>query len=161
MAVILPSISEYNREDLIKEKNDKDKLLYLQKNTLDKSFGVMLPINKGNSGYFNSSYTTRDWVKSNLKNLLLTWKGERLGNPNFGTNWSKVFFEQNDEALEDIIEKIVMEAVIEYQIPIEIENIEFDITSNDKDKNTVNFSIFYTINNLSPQIEEVSGTVRS
>ena len=44
----------------------------------DVFIGVKLPIQNGQQGYFDSSLTTIDQVKSNLRNLLLTIKGERL-----------------------------------------------------------------------------------
>ena len=48
--------------------------LDLQKNI---AIGVSLPFD-GPSGPFNKTYSTADQIKSNLINLLLTNKGERL-----------------------------------------------------------------------------------
>tara|TARA_B100001564_G_scaffold338786_1_gene330921 strand:+ start:1891 stop:2325 length:435 start_codon:yes stop_codon:yes gene_type:complete len=54
--------------------------------------GVTLPFN----GYavFNQSFTTKEQVKSNLINLLLTSPGERLMNPNFGIGIRDLLFQQ-------------------------------------------------------------------
>ena len=60
--------------------------LDLQKNI---AIGVSLPFNRP----FNSTYTTKDQIKSNLVNLLLTTRGERIMNPLFGTDLRNFLFE--------------------------------------------------------------------
>ena len=90
--------------------------------TPDIAIGILLPFNKAShtraatsdiSGYnsqptaggsvFVSSYTTEQQSISNLKNLLLTGKGERLMQPNFGTRIRESVFEQNTELLSDFL----------------------------------------------------------
>ena len=56
--------------------------LDLQKNI---AIGISLPFN-GPAGPFNKTYSTQDQAKFDLINLLLTNKGERLFNPEFGTD---------------------------------------------------------------------------
>ena len=68
----------------------------------DYAIGITLPIQIGQVA-FNQSFVTSDQVESNLKNLLLTKKGERLLQPNFGTNLHNLLFEPNDEELEQKI----------------------------------------------------------
>ena len=69
----------------------------------DVAVGVPFPFNA--EGVFYSTYTTKEQVKSNLLNVLLTEPGERLFNPNFGVGIRKLLFEQNinKESLEDKI----------------------------------------------------------
>ena len=55
----------------------------------DVAVGVKLPFGKPN-GLFSQSYTTEEQAVSNLKNLLLTRKGERPFQPLFG---SDVYFQ--------------------------------------------------------------------
>jgi len=57
-----------------------------------KPVGVTIPFNNPN-GVFNQSYTNRVQVYSNLKNLLLTAKGERYMLPDFGTEIRYILFE--------------------------------------------------------------------
>ena len=62
--------------------------LDLQKNIV---IGVSLPFNA--PGVFNKTYSTKDQIKSNLINLLLTDKGERIMNPEFGADLKTALFE--------------------------------------------------------------------
>jgi phage baseplate assembly protein W len=77
----------------------------------DRAIGIVLPFNKaadarsitqnelsgsGNgASVFVQSYTTEEQSISNLKNLLLTMKGERFMQPDFGTNIRITVFEPN------------------------------------------------------------------
>jgi phage baseplate assembly protein W len=70
--------------------------LDLQKNI---AIGVSLPFNKP----FTSTYTTKDQIKSNLINLLLTTRGERIMSPLFGTGLRDFIFEGiTDSNLENL-----------------------------------------------------------
>jgi hypothetical protein len=53
--------------------------------------GISLPFN--GPRIFNSTYSTKDQVKHNLINVLLTNKGERILNPEFGSDLRKYLFE--------------------------------------------------------------------
>lgn len=74
---------------------------------LDKNIaiGVSIPFNAG--GVFNSTYSTKDQIKSNIINLFLTKKGERIENPEFGTDINKLLFENiNDDILSNLKEEL-------------------------------------------------------
>lgn len=58
-----------------------------------KPIGITLPFN-GTNGIFAVSYTNVDQVLSNLRNLLSTQKGERIMQPDFGTDLHYHLFEQ-------------------------------------------------------------------
>lgn len=64
----------------------------------DIAVGITLPFGK-NKGLFSLSYTTEEQAISNLKNLLLTRKGERLFQPEFGSSVYSLLFEQMSEDL--------------------------------------------------------------
>jgi phage baseplate assembly protein W len=55
------------------------------------------PAPLGNS-VFNSTYTTVDQIKSNIINYVLTNKGERVLNPDFGSNLRNFIFENTTES---------------------------------------------------------------
>jgi phage baseplate assembly protein W len=72
----------------------------------DKAVGIKLPFT-GKKGLFDLSYTTEEQALSNLKNLVLTRKGERLMHPNFGTSIYDVLFENmSDDFLIDVEDRL-------------------------------------------------------
>jgi len=75
----------------------------------DRAVGVTLPFSR--KGVFGLSYTTLEQAKSNLQNLILTRKGERLFNPEFGTNLYRFIFEANTDNLIKLIKNDIASAV--------------------------------------------------
>ena len=58
-----------------------------------KAIGVKIPFNK--SGVFQFNYTTKEQIKSNLINLLLTSPGERYHQPSYGVGIRDILFDRN------------------------------------------------------------------
>lgn len=115
--------------------------------TQDKSIGLSLPIGRDNNSNFALNYTTKDQIKTNLKNLILTEPGERLGNPKFGTPLRKFIFEPYTEGeFENGIEIAITNAVNTYLPYVTIQSIIFDNTNDNKDKHLVNLELKYSIN---------------
>ena len=107
----------------------------------NRAIGVALPFNGG--GVFKSTFSTKDQIKSNLINLLLTYKGERILNPEFGADLPRILFDPiNDNTSQKIQSQIVSSTQL-YIPEITIENIE---VNPDIDINTIFVTISYTIN---------------
>lgn len=58
-----------------------------------KFIGCGLPISNSQYGYFNPTVYSSNQIKSNLTNLLLTKRGQKLMNPQFGTNIYGLLFQ--------------------------------------------------------------------
>ena len=115
--------------------------------TQDKSVGVALPFGNAVGGAFSLNYTTKNQIKSNLKNLILTEPGERLGNPMFGTPLRKYIFEPYvDGEFETNIETSIMTAISNYLPYVSVSTIIFDNTNDNKDKHLVSLQLNYSIN---------------
>ncbi len=112
--------------------------LDLQKNI---SIGVSLPFN--GPGVFNKTYSTRDQIKSNMINLILTNKGERVMNPEFGSDVRRSLFEQITDDLNTIISEKITTSVSIFIPEVTITNI--NVTTN-PDENTINVVVNYKIN---------------
>jgi phage baseplate assembly protein W len=100
--------------------------------------GVSLPLD--GPAVFNSTYSTKDQIKSNLLNILLTEKGERINEPTFGVGLRKLLFSQNieKEALLDNINDQLSSFLPEITIQ------DLKIKDNQKE-NTVNINVIYVI----------------
>lgn len=112
--------------------------LDLQKNI---AIGVSLPFN--GPGVFKSTYTTKDQIKSNLVNLLLTDTGERIMNPNFGTNLKRFLFEGITDSSLDLLKNNILISILNYISEITVTNI---ILVPDTDNNLINLTIEYYLN---------------
>lgn len=111
--------------------------LDLKKNT---AIGVMLPM--GGAPIFKSSYTTEEQAISNLKNLILTRKGERPFQPDFGTDVYSLLFEQITSDLGDTLDSN-LRADIKYWLPyIIIDDILINV---EEDYNRVSISMKFKI----------------
>lgn len=113
----------------------------------DRSVGIALPLGSSNNGYFATNYTTKDQIKTNLRNLILTEPGERIGNPEFGTPLRRFIFEPYMEGeFEAGIEDAITTSVNTYMPYLNIESIIFDTNNENKDRHLVNLELKYSIN---------------
>ena len=108
-----------------------------------RAVGFKLPMD--GSAVFIPTYTTRDQIKANLVNYMLTNKGERYMNPSFGSNLRALLFEQIDDSeLDDLLEVIQLNVSQEFPT-IEVKEISFDTSNEVKDRNEIAFSMTYTV----------------
>ena len=84
---------------------------YIRINPLDLNknvaIGVAFPFNA--EGVFNQTFTQKEQVKSNLINVLLTERGERVNLPDFGVGLKNLLFETQ-------IDTNVLESRIDAQV---------------------------------------------
>ena len=91
--------------------------------------GIPFPFN--GDGVFRQTFTTKEQVKSNLINLLLTDKGERPMMPTFGVGIRKLLFEQNiqKESLQTRIENAIARYIPEVTLNrLEVKQVEHVLT---------------------------------
>lgn len=111
----------------------------------DKSVGVTFPLRKGNNGYFEVSYTTKEQIKSNIKALLLTEKGERLMQPTFGSDLRKCLFEPMTSNIDILIEDSIMDAINTWMPYVTVESIIYDTSNDLKDRNRIDLELKYSL----------------
>lgn len=85
-----------------------------------------------------------DAIKESLKNLVLTDKGERLFQPNLGSDIRKTLFENNTPATLRILQEQVKEVINNFEPRITL--IDVEIISN-YDENAVSINVVYYIRN--------------
>jgi phage baseplate assembly protein W len=108
------------------------------------AIGISLPFT-GPSGPFNSTYDTISQIKSNLINLLLTNKGERIMNPDFGSDLKRVLFEGIVEDTSFLIKDLINNSVSLFMPEIRIMDILIDPSPNYNNNNTISITIQYQI----------------
>ena len=114
--------------------------LDLQKNI---AIGISLPLGRsGTNQLFNKTYNTKDQIKSNFINLLLTNKGERILNPEFGSSLRQLLFENITPITEENIKDAIISSANIYLPEIQVVNITLN---NEYDSNTINITIDYVL----------------
>ena len=107
----------------------------------DVAIGITLPFGK-NNGLFSLSYTTEEQAISNLKNLLLTRKGERLFQPEFGSSVYSLIFEQMGAGLGTELDEQMREDIGIWLPYIVIDKLT---VTPDFDRNYVNISLNFKV----------------
>ena len=106
--------------------------------------GLKLPFNRDKSGLFGRKQTTLEQAGSNIKNLLLTAKGERVMQPDFGSRLRELLFEQYTEDLSSRIQSEIQEALSTWLPYINISSV--NIIQSDEDPNTTSVDIDFALN---------------
>tara|TARA_R100001443_G_scaffold115239_1_gene132567 strand:+ start:1257 stop:1844 length:588 start_codon:yes stop_codon:yes gene_type:complete len=93
----------------------------------DVSLGLKLPFKDSTGRLFDVNYVSIDQAVDNLKNLLLTQKGERVYHPRFGTRLRESLFEPNYPTLVAYVEKEIREAISFWLPYIHIANLNVKV----------------------------------
>jgi len=113
--------------------------------------GVSIPFSS--PSVFTQTFTTADQTKSNLVNYLLTNKGERVLNPNYGGNLRALLFEQiSDVTLEGI--QIRLSNDLQSKFPYV--NVKQLIITPSENTNIITIFIQYSVLNLDNEVIEIN-----
>lgn len=104
--------------------------------------GVALPFNT--PAVFQTVYTTKEQLKYNIINFLLTDKRERIFNPNFGANIKSQVFEQITQDTVDSLDVQIRAGINQYFPNVVIANLTF---GGKPDQNLLTIQFSYTISN--------------
>jgi uncharacterized protein len=110
----------------------------------DYALGITLPIQISNVA-FAQSYNSIDQIKSNIQNLLLTKKGERILQPEFGCDLHSIVFNNITSDFETDVENAI-ESAFEFWMPfVKVDEILIDTNADDVDRNRVNISLTFSV----------------
>jgi phage baseplate assembly protein W len=111
-----------------------------------KSLGIGFGRKSNSNGIFAVNYTTLTQAKDNLVNLILTKKGEREMQPDFGCDIHNLIFEQIvEESIATDIENSILDAVNIWLPYINVDNIIFDYDDNDIDTNRITLEVQFSL----------------
>lgn len=117
--------------------------------------GIKLPIRLGKTGYFEQTFTTLDTVKADVVNLLLTVKGERPMQPNFGADIQKLLFENIIDGIDSIIERNIQQAIDFWMPYINLQEIKVDTSPEVVDLNKIKIQITFSIDQVPNRFETI------
>ena len=110
----------------------------------DTKIGLELPFARSRTGLFGLTETTLEQAGHNIKNLLLTAKGERVMQPDFGSDLRALLFEQADENIEERIEETILESISTWLPYISVEKI--DIIEDTSNPNLMKVNLNFYVN---------------
>jgi len=112
--------------------------------------GLGVIISGTNSIFFISSVKQLNLqIFENLKTLLLTRKGERYGQPTFGTTLYTILFEPNTTELKSDIHDAITDAVSQWLPYISLDKIDVKTIEDDPNNpNYVTVTIDYSVQNF-------------
>ena len=117
-------------------------------NSRSAALGFSFPLS--GRAVFNPTYTTKDAVKTNLINWLLTNPGERVFKPNFGANLRSFIAEGINDGTTSALEQRITDGITTNFPSIEVLSMNFD---NQTDRNTMNFTLNYEVRNIGVEDE--------
>tara|TARA_R110002096_G_scaffold302406_1_gene497324 strand:- start:253 stop:816 length:564 start_codon:yes stop_codon:yes gene_type:complete len=134
-------------------------------NSSEQPLGILLPLNKDakgkavsanyasnagpGKGVFMSSYTTQEAVVSNLKNLILTQKGERYMQPSLGTSIKKVLFENNTSDMRDILQSTIEDDISKWLPYVKLTSLDIASSS---DMYSIDIKLYFKITTIGANI---------
>lgn len=127
-----------------------------------KVLGIGINKTSNSGGIFAVNYTTLTQAKDNLINLIMTRKGERTMNPNFGCDiWNLLFEQIDDNSLNIKIENSIMDAVKTWIPYIKVEEIIFDYSDNDIDTNRISLDIKFSLSSNPSLTEQITLNIQN
>jgi len=108
----------------------------------DVYIGLEFPLDHNLTGFFRQSKTIQEQVKSNIKNLLLTSKGERVFQPDFGCDLKNVVFEQIDIQSLDEVDESIREALSTWLPYVNINDLI--LVQDESNPNEITISLEYS-----------------
>jgi phage baseplate assembly protein W len=111
-----------------------------------KILGIGINTSSNRGGPFSVNFTTIQQARNNLINLVLTKKGERVGQPDFGCDVWKVLFEPIvDGVVDSKIESTIVDAAAQWLPYISIDEIIVDFDDTDIDNHNIEVEIKFSL----------------
>ena len=110
--------------------------------------GLSFPLRADTNNSFAMTKNSIQQSRHNLRNLLLTYPGERVGNLEFGCRLREVCFEQQDENLPKKIQTAIADAVTKFLPYINLVDISTQSDTNQSEKVYVTIKFSTTLDPL-------------
>lgn len=108
-------------------------------------FGITYPFTSNGFQHFyvDANATLQEKVRSQLMHIVFTPKGQRIRNPEFGTDLIKYIFDQNDNTTWEAVKQEVSDSVKRWTNNITINNIQ--VVKNNNDETEIYVRLDYSV----------------
>ena len=118
----------------------------------DVTIGLRLPMQHDEvNGFFPGTSTTLTQTGSNIRNLLLTNKGERVGQPTFGADIFLTLFEPMSDELITQVEEKISETMAEWLPHVAINKL--NVEPDEVEVNQLNIELEFSLA-INPEVHE-------
>ena len=115
---------------------------------LNKYIGLSFPLRAGGNQDFQMTKTSLEQAQHNIRNLILTYPGERVNQPEFGCRLRDLLFEQLDDELPTRIDEEVRRSISQWLPYVNV--VQVETLTDEGDTNRVFVQVKYTTT-LNPQ----------
>lgn len=117
-------------------------------------YGIKYPFtSESNNGYYvDTNLDIKSKIRSMLMHIVFTPKGQKIRDPNFGTNLIKYIFEPNETNTWDNISEELNNAISEFLPNVSIDNI--DMLQGEENPYEIYVKISYSIDDGSSVIKD-------
>lgn len=109
-------------------------------------YGPAWPLSKGEEDLFKMNKDKLDQARFEIKNLLLTSKGENISDPNYGIGLRSYIFEMNNPSTRLKIKNQIRLQMNRYMTNITFVDAEVSATSEEIDSNSLKIAITFREN---------------
>ncbi len=108
-------------------------------------FGIAYPFTSDGfqNFYVDANEDTKGMVRSELMHIVFTPKGQRIRNPEFGTDLIKFIFEPSDDTTWEAVKNEVSDSVKRWATNIVINDIQ--VVKNEEDESEIYVKIDYSV----------------
>ena len=108
-------------------------------------FGISYPFTSDGfqNFYLDVNSSVKEKVRSQLMHIVFTPKGQRIRNPEFGTDLIKFIFEPNDKITWESVKNEVTESVKRWATNISLNNIQ--IVKNEENESEIYVRLDYSV----------------
>ena len=118
----------------------------------DVTIGLSLPMKHDDvKGFFPGTTTTLSQTGSNIRNLLLTNKGERVGQPTFGADILLTLFEPMSDELINRVEEKISEAMAEWLPHVTVSKL--NVEPDEVEINQLNIELEFSLT-MNPEVHD-------
>jgi phage baseplate assembly protein W len=124
------------------------------------NFGIKYPFESYNTDgiFIDLNQNNEERVKSRLLHVLFTPKGQKIRDPEFGTNLTRFLFEPSDSMTFDDLKKTLRSDIKRYVPEVEFEDIT--VAEDDNDEHSRIVIVHYSIDNgIERTITSVGGKI--